>query len=77
MKYIIEIVSPTAFGDHALSRAVVGCNDLAGARSKATPLLEIWTNLGATCARVLNLDGQLAVDVRLDHAHAAGSHPHP
>jgi hypothetical protein len=34
MKYIIEIVSPTAFGEHALSRAVVECKDLVGAQKK-------------------------------------------
>jgi hypothetical protein len=71
MKYIIEIVSPTAFGHDALSRAIVECNDLAGARSKAIPLLEIWTKSGATHARVLNIDGQLAGEVQLERADAA------
>jgi hypothetical protein len=69
MKYIIEIISPTAF-EHPLSRAIVECTDLVGAQCKAMPLLEIWTKHGATHARVLNLDGMVAVEVRLEHARA-------
>jgi hypothetical protein len=71
MKYIVEIVSPTALNEHALSRAVVECKDLAHAQSKAMPLLEIWLNQGATHARVLSADGNLLAEVRLPHAHAA------
>lgn len=71
MKYIIEIVSPTAAGEEFLSRAIVECNDLIGAQGKAMPLLEIWTKHGATHARVLNLNGEVAAEVRLKRIHAA------
>jgi hypothetical protein len=66
MKYMIEIVSPTAFGHDALSRAIVECSGLPAARSKAMQILEIWTKQGATHARVLSTDGQVACDVLLE-----------
>jgi hypothetical protein len=70
MKYMIEIVSPVAFGEDPLSRAIVHCS-LAAAQRKAMPLLEIWAAAGATHARVLDLEGQLAAEVFLEHARAA------
>jgi len=66
MRYLIEIVSRNRFGDDPLSRAIVDSNDLAAARSKAIPLLEIWTKSGATHARVLGMDGQVAGEVQLE-----------
>jgi hypothetical protein len=56
-------ISPAAFGEDALSRAVVECKDLAGAQNKATPLLEIWARQGARHARVLNQEGETAAEV--------------
>ena len=70
MKYIVEIVSPVAMGHDALSRAIVDCNDLPAARSKAMQLLEIWTKQGATHAQVLSPDGEVSIEVHLDHADA-------
>jgi hypothetical protein len=66
MKYLIEIISRNRFGDGALGRAIVESTDLAAARSKAIPLLEIWAKTGATHARVLRTDGQVVGEVQLE-----------